>query len=138
MVDGDGTQRLGEIELDPGESAETVKPEAAKTPNDTTPPRSQTPVPHSDRYPVLDVIGTGGMGKVYKAFDRKLRRPVALKFLRGADPALERRFLQEAQAQARVDHPHVCKVYEVGRIGEDPYIAMQYIDGKTLRDVSKQ
>src|SRR5439155_12931535 len=43
-----------------------------------------------------------------------------------------------AQAQARIDHAHVCKVYEVGRIEEEPYIAMQYIDGKTLREVSKE
>src|SRR5436853_1201942 len=133
-MDGDGTDRLGELELDLGQ--ETVKPEAAATPQPAT-PRSQTPVPQSDRYQVLEVIGTGGMGKVYKAFDRKLRRPVALKFLRGADAALERRFLQEAQAQARVDHPNVCKVYEVGRIGEEPYIAMQYIEGKTLRDAAQ-
>src|SRR5438874_8146590 len=128
-MDGDGADRLGELELelDPGE--DPVKPEAAATPQPAT-PRSQTPVPQSERYQVLELIGTGGMGKVYKAFDRKLRRSVALKFLRGADAALERRFLQEAQSQARIDHAHVCKVYEVGRIEEEPYIAMQYIDGK--------
>src|SRR5438270_13528723 len=95
-------------------------------------------LPDSKRYQIVEPIGAGGMGKVYKAFDRKLRRSVALKFLRGADAALERRFLQEAQSQARIDHAHVCKVYEVGRIEEEPYIAMQYIDGKTLREVSRQ
>ncbi|HEX9577175.1 MAG TPA: serine/threonine-protein kinase, partial [Myxococcales bacterium] len=131
-MDGDRTKLPGEIELELDEG-----PGAAVTPQPAT-PRSQTPVPQSERYQVLELIGKGGMGKVYKAFDRKLRRSVALKFLRGADAALERRFLQEAQAQARVDHPHVCKVYEVGRIGEEPYIAMQYIDGKTLREVSRQ
>src|SRR6184192_2789896 len=108
-MDGDGTDRLGELELDLG--GETAKPEAAATPQPAT-PRSQTPVPQSERYQVLELIGTGGMGKVYKAFDRKLRRSVALKFLRGAEAALERRFLQEAQSQARIDHAHVCKVYE--------------------------
>src|ERR1700694_5694608 len=89
---------------------------------DTRRPRPGTPslsthkptpkLPQSERYEVQELLGTGGMGKVYKAFDRKLKRAVALKFLRGADAALEARFLKEAQAQARVDHPCVCKVYE--------------------------
>src|SRR5438128_10781035 len=101
-------------------------------------PKDSTKLPQSERYEVQLVIGSGGMGKVYKAFDRKLKRNVALKFLRGADADLERRFLQEAQAQARVDHPGVCKVYEVGRIDEEPYIAMQLIDGKTLRETAPE
>ena len=111
--------------------------DASRPPGDTPPqptPLATAKLPQSERYQVEELIGTGGMGKVYRAFDRKLKRAVALKFLRGADASLEQRFLQEAQAQARVDHAHVCKVYEVGRIGEDPYIAMQFIDGKTLRE----
>ena len=95
-------------------------------------------LPDSKRYQIVEPIGAGGMGKVYKAFDRRLRRSVALKFLRGADAALGRRFLQEAQAQARIDHPNICKVYEVGRIGDEPCIAMQYIEGKTLRAAAKE
>src|SRR6267378_1260153 len=107
-------------------------------PAPATPPGA-TPVdvdrlPDSERYEVQALIGSGGMGKVYKAFDRKLMRAVALKFLRGGDAAVERKFLREAQAQARVDHPHVCRVYEVGRLADRPYIAMQYVSGKTLRD----
>jgi len=94
-------------------------------------------IPVSDRYEIQATIGAGGMGKVYKAFDRKLKRMVALKFLHGGDAALEKRFLQEAQAQARVDHPNVCKVYEVGRVDEEPYIAMQFIEGRTLRDAAR-
>ena len=117
-------------------SAEPLRPAAGDTPPPPT-PQATAKLPQSERYQVQELIGTGGMGKVYKAFDRKLKRAVALKFLRGADALLERRFLQEAQAQARVDHAHVCRVYEVGRIGEDPYIAMQFIDGKTLRDSAK-
>ncbi|MCA1827900.1 MAG: protein kinase, partial [Myxococcales bacterium] len=107
------------------------EPAVMVTPTDTA------KLPQSERYEIQSVIGSGGMGKVYKAFDRKLKRNVALKFLRGADAELERRFLQEAQAQARVDHPGVCKVYEVGRIGEEPYIAMQLIEGETLRDAAR-
>src|SRR5260221_1986215 len=117
-------------------AAETLRPGPDTPPQPT--PLATAKVPQSERYQVQELLGSGGMGKVYKAFDRKLKRAVALKFLRGADGALETRFLHEAQAQARVDHPHVCKVYEVGRIGEDPYIAMQFIDGKTLREVAAE
>src|SRR6266436_2450540 len=105
---------------------------AAPSPGAT--PADVDRLPESERYEVQALIGSGGMGKVYKAFDRKLMRPVALKFLLGGDAAVERKFLHEAQAQARVDHAHVCRVYEVGRLADRPYIAMQYVSGKTLRD----
>ncbi len=119
------------------DAADTLRPEAPLTPPAPT-PEAVPKLPQSDRYEFQELIGVGGMGKVYKAFDRNLKRLVALKFLRGADAALERRFLQEAQAQARVDHQNVCKVYEVGRIGDEPYIAMQYIEGKTLREAARE
>src|SRR3954462_5828381 len=115
--------------------ASTPPPAREATPQTPT-PLGMPRIPLSDRYEIQATIGAGGMGKVYKAFDRKLKRLVALKFLHGGDDALERRFLQEAQAQARVDHPNVCKVFEVGRIDEEPYIAMQFIEGKTLRDAA--
>ena len=125
------------------EKDDTLQPDPGVTPRLSEPsqPALPTPpalLPQSERYEVQALIGTGGMGKVYKAFDRKLKRAVALKFLNGADATLERRFLQEAQSQARIDHAHVCKVYEVGRVGEDPYIAMQFIDGQTLREAAKE
>ena len=119
------------------EPPETLRPEDPHTPLALETPPAMPKLPQSERYEIVELIGVGGMGKVYRAFDRKLKRPVALKFLRGGDAALERRFLQEAQAQARVDHPGVCKVYEVGRIGDEPYIAMQYIEGKTLREAAR-
>lgn len=87
-----------------------------------------------DRYEIQGLLGHGGMGSVYKAFDRNLKRTVALKFIRNADERLARRFLQEAQAQARVDHEHVCKVHEVGAVDGHLYISMQYIEGRTLKD----
>ena len=131
--DTDGSRP--EKSIDPV-AADPLRPADGDTPPQPT-PLASAKLPQSERYEVQELLGSGGMGKVYKAFDRKLKRAVALKFLRGADAQLERRFLQEAQAQARVDHAHVCKVYEVGRIGEDPYIAMQFIDGKTLSEVAK-
>ena len=90
------------------------------------------PVAQWDRYEFLAKLGQGGMGAVYKARDRRLGRVVALKFILGADPALVMRFLQEARAQARIDHPNVCKVFEVGEVGGRAYIAMQFVDGERL------
>jgi serine/threonine-protein kinase len=90
------------------------------------------PVQAWDRYEILELLGTGGMGAVYRARDRRLDRPAAIKFIHGADPYLTRRFLQEARAQARVDHPNVCKVLEVGEVAGKAYIAMALIEGQPL------
>lgn len=92
------------------------------------------PVVGWDKYEPVDFIGEGGMGRVYKVLDPVLKRHLALKFIRDEDDRLIRRFFQEAQAQARIDHEHVCKVYEVGEVEGLPYIAMQYIEGKSLKE----
>ena len=89
------------------------------------------------RYQVLSRIGEGGMGEVYLAEDPSLGRKVALKFLsprQAADESARRRLLHEAYAAARLDHPFVCKVYEVSDAGDRPFIAMEYVEGETLRD----
>ena len=77
------------------------------------------------RYQVVEVLGRGGMGTVCKAWEPVLRRHVAIKFLRSDAPDVARRFALEAQAQARVDHEHVCKVFDVGEADGRPYIVMQ-------------
>jgi serine/threonine-protein kinase len=77
------------------------------------------------------------MGRVYKVFDPMLRRHIALKFIRDEDQNLISRFFREAQAQARIDHEFVCKVYEVGEVEGLPYIAMQYIEGKSLKEAAQ-
>src|SRR5690606_3105633 len=82
-----------------------------------------------DRYEVVTFLGAGGMGTVYKVFDPSLMRFAALKILQKGEPDLGHRLLREARAQARIDHPHVCQVYEAGEVGGRAYIAMQYIDG---------
>lgn len=84
------------------------------------------------RYETAVLLGEGGTGEVYKAFDPVLGRHVALKLLRRGDTRLGERFLREARAQARIDHELVCKVYEVGELDGRPYIAMQYVEGETL------
>ena len=90
------------------------------------------------RYQVACLLGSGGMGTVYKAFDPTLNRWVALKFLHRNDAAQTGRFLREARAQARVDHPSVCQVHEVGVVEGRPYIAMQYIEGKSLGELTEE
>jgi len=101
-------------------------------------PGQPPPLKKLGRYEVLDPIGSGGMGHVYKAFDPELRRTVALKILRDDDAGMLQRFVQEACVQARVEHEHICRVYEAGTIedGETGQqrrcIAMQYIEGRTL------
>lgn len=85
------------------------------------------------RYCTAVPIGRGGTAEVTRAWDPGLERWVALKFLlHTGDPELEARMLREARAQARIDHPNVCPVYEVGRRDGRPFIAMQYIEGQTL------
>ncbi|MEE4271362.1 MAG: protein kinase [Thermoanaerobaculales bacterium] len=94
------------------------------------------PVTDWERYEIDEFIGRGGMGDVYKAKDPRLGRWVALKFLRRDDPELVERFTREAQAQARIDHDNVCPVYEVGEIEGHSYIAMQYVAGGNLKQIT--
>lgn len=87
-------------------------------------------------YRLVEKIGAGGMGEVYLAEDSKLNRKVALKFMPShlaSNEAMRARFTREAQAAARLDHPNIVTVYEVSDFEDRPFIAMQYIDGKTLR-----
>ena len=84
-------------------------------------------------YVEQELIAAGGMGQVYRAWDPALARPVALKFLHRTEPELVERLFREARAQARIDHPNVCRVYEVGEDAAGrPFIAMQLVDGLPL------
>ncbi len=90
------------------------------------------------RYLIVDVIGAGAMGMVYSAYDPKLDRKVALKLLRPeapaeAQPLLRERMLREAQAMARLVHPNVVGIHDVGELGERVHIAMELVDGHNVR-----
>ncbi len=89
------------------------------------------------KYRIIEELGHGGMGIVYKAEDIKLKRFVALKFLPPHlldSPDLKERFLIEAQAAAALNHPNICVIHEVGEDESCPYIAMEFVDGETLKD----
>jgi dienelactone hydrolase/predicted Ser/Thr protein kinase len=93
------------------------------------------------KYKIIEEIGRGGMGIVFKAEDIRLQRTVALKFLPAnlADSAeLKERFLVEARAAAALSHPNICVIHEVGESEERPYIAMEYVEGETLRELIKK
>src|SRR5204863_1843439 len=104
----------------------------------SAPVAGDAPIAHWDRYELLDVLGKGGMGVVHRARDRRLDRIVAIKLLRVADPESTLRFLREARAQARIEHPHVCRVYEVGEIDGRAYIALQFVDGEPLQIAARR
>ncbi|HNI61174.1 MAG TPA: serine/threonine-protein kinase [Pseudomonadota bacterium] len=93
------------------------------------------PLKQWERYDLVRPLGQGGMGTVFLAKDRKLGRAVALKFLRVPSIEAAERLLQEARAQARLDHNNICKVFEVGEFQGQPYIAMEYIDGQPLHQI---
>ena len=87
------------------------------------------------RYRLLEKLGEGGMGVVYKAEDPKLQRNVALKLLAPhltEDPKSKARFLREAQAAATVDHPNICTIHEIDEVGGQTFISMAYVEGQTL------
>ena len=88
------------------------------------------------RYQIIEELGRGGMGVVYKAQDTKLKRTVALKFLPQELTHISEvkdRFMREAQAAAALDHPHICTVYEFDETEEKTFISMAYIEGESLK-----
>lgn len=95
----------------------------------------------NDRYEIGKRIGRGGMAEIFQARDILLDRPVAMKVLFpefATDPAFVERFRREAQAAANLNHPNIVAVYDWGKLNNTYYIAMEYVNGRTLADILKQ
>jgi serine/threonine protein kinase len=93
------------------------------------------PLPSTSDYTALEVLGRGGMGVVYQAWQKSLKRVVALKMIREgalADEESRQRFRREAEAAAHLRHPHIVQVYEVGEQGGGPFIALEHVGGGSL------
>src|SRR5580658_1966693 len=87
------------------------------------------------QYQLLEKLGSGGMGDVYKAQDTRLNRFVAIKVLpakMSADPERRRRFVQEAQAASALNHPNIITIYDIVDDGDTQFMVVEYVDGKTL------
>src|SRR3989304_410328 len=92
-------------------------------------------------YKILEKIGEGGMGVVYKAQDTKLDRIVALKFLPKhllCDEEAKIRFAHEAKAASALDHPNIATIYEIDEVEGECFISMAYIEGKSIKEILKE
>jgi eukaryotic-like serine/threonine-protein kinase len=125
-----------------GELAELSWMRVARTHDEQTTDREpgRAPLPTGrvvDRYIIVDVLGYGGMGVVYTAYDPRLERKIALKLLR-PDRDGDARLLREAQTLARLRHPNVVAVHDAGTVDGQMYIAMELVEGTTLREWLKE
>ena len=136
QADNTDTARFCSNCATPLTSAEAATPSQAKTITESLKiiPRDAI---IAGKYKVLDLIGRGGMGVVYKAEDTKLRRSVALKFL-AEDLAHDRqaveRFQREARAASSLNHAHICTIYDIDEYEGQHFMALEFLEGKTLRE----
>lgn len=141
QVDLDAIEAEAQTEHWSGDSAAAHA--AAETPREErTPPESNWPLPlpiagRFGRYEIRGLLGHGGMGTVYRAYDTELKREIALKipqFDPTAEPAVLERFVREARASAAIRHPNICPIHDAGQIDGVYYIAMALIEGPSLAD----
>src|ERR1700738_33577 len=87
-------------------------------------------------YEILGRVGSGGMGLVLRAWDERLHREVAIKLVRDnyRIPGMQERFLQEARAASRLNHPNICTIFDIGQKDGDPYLVMELLVGETLKE----
>ncbi len=89
---------------------------------------------HLGSFEIASALGAGGMGEVYRAFDTRLGRTVAVKILRLDKVGSRERFQREAHVISRLSHPHICSLYDVGEENGTPFLVMEYLEGQTLAD----
>jgi serine/threonine protein kinase len=127
-------------------SGDDIRDDAANSPFAATtpqtggfvPPHPEEIAPHFPHLEILELLGHGGMGAVYKARQTKLDRLVALKIIRpesADDPAFAERFMREARTLARLNHPNIVAVHDFGETGELYFFVMEYVDGLNLRQL---
>ena len=130
---------LLELSRSPARSEElTGAPSEPASSRRTPPPTPAELAADFAQFEVLDLVGQGGMGCVYRARHRQLDRMVALKILAPGtedDARFEERFLREARALARLDHPGIVRVHDFGRAGARWFLAMEFVEGTTLREL---
>ncbi len=119
-------------DADSSDSSDSAGPPAALMPAGLF-----VPPPQIDEYRILRTLGRGGMGQVFLGHDSLLDRPVAVKFLVTASPTEQARlrFLQEARAIARLQHPNVVAIYRVGIFSGLPYLVSEYVTGPSLNNL---
>ncbi len=131
-------EETGPHRRDPSDTAATVTRGASATRTSGVDAAAEAPayVGQIGRFIVLRQLGAGGMGVVYLAYDNALDRKVAVKVIRGLSPDPERalRLQREARAMAKVSHPNVLQVFEVGEHGGALFLAMEYVRGGSLRE----
>src|SRR5262245_20633227 len=111
-------------------------------PSEATPVNRAPELPERlSGYKILGEIGSGGMGRVLLAFDERLGRKVAVKTLSpryAGNPKLRERFMREARALARLDHPNIVRIYNLGDADEEPHFVMEYIEGSSLTEAARR
>jgi serine/threonine protein kinase len=119
-----------------GKTTSTFQPKQAESTDGPSTTPSEPPLPAIPGYALEGILGRGGMGVVYKARHLALKRTVALKMVLAAGHAGPReraRFRIEADAVARLQHPNIVQIHEVGEAGGHPYCALEFVEGGTLR-----
>ncbi len=122
--------------MDPTAAKPSDFPTARQVKTSSGPPTIDAIAPHFPQLEILDVLGFGGMGVVYKAKQRSLDRIVALKVLpprSDRHPSFAERFTREARALARLQHPNIVSIYDSGQAGDLYYFIMEFVDGSNLR-----